>query len=826
MIYPKDFENKIGFDAIRSVLSDFCDSALGKAEVMNMTFSSDLKTIKFNLSCVNEMVDIHKNFLPYSKPSSINIIPFLNELKAANSFVSAEKLFKILTVIDSFGEIRNFFDNQVQDETPIFVALNSLIRNLKHFSNISKSISYSINKFGEIKDSASPELYNIRQNIKIAQGSVHSVMRRIMEKAISSGIIESDVSHSVRDGRLVIPVVSSKKRLINGIIHDESATGKTVYIEPAEVVEASNHLRELRLDEKREETKILISISDIIRPYIDDIEKSCYILGKLDFIDAKAKFALEYNASLPHISDCPELEWYGAVHPGLMMSLKESGRKVVPLTLHLEKSKRILIISGPNAGGKSVTLKTVACVQYMFQCGVLPTLNYNSHMGIFKNIFIDIGDEQSFENDLSTYSSHLRNMKFFLQYATRATLVLADEMGSGTEPLIGGALAQSILAKLGIAGCFGIITTHYQNLKTFAETTPGFVNGAMLYDRAKLEPTFQLSVGNAGSSFAFDIAYKMGLPKEVIDSAKEIAGEDSVNMDKYLSDIARDKKYWANKRQNIKEKESKLDNLIAQYEQEAQDLSSKRINIIKDAEKEAKTIIDSANAKIERTILEIRKVQAEKEKTKALRKELNDFSKEKKFDDNSNQKNTVKITESKLLSQSKKRINKEKKSKLSKLEEIASKKIEPGDFVKLDNGNSVGQVISISNSKADVAFGLMRMQVNLSRLKITSKPKQSSANANVSVSLITSADSRERQLNFKNEIDVRGMRGDEAIQAITYFIDDALQFNATRVRILHGTGHGILKTLIRQQLSANPAVTNFEDEDIRFGGAGITVVDL
>lgn len=375
----------------------------------------------------------------------------------------------------------------------------------------------------------------------------------------------------MRDGRLVIPVAAGLKRQINGIVHDESATGKTVFIEPAEVVEANNRLRELQMDEKREETAILIAITDEVRPLADDICQSCRVAASLDFINAKAVFASDVNASLPHIEDKQELEWYHAVHPGLFMSLREHNREVVPLNIALTPEKRILIISGPNAGGKSVTLKTVAVVQYMMQCGLLPTLYDNSHMGIFRNLMIDIGDEQSFENDLSTYSSHLRNMRFFLQHANRSTLLLADEMGSGTEPQIGGAMAQAILEQLGRSHCMGVITTHYQNLKTFADNAEGFVNGAMLYDRAHLAPTFQLSIGNPGSSFAIDIAHKMGLPKDVIEEAKRIVGEDYVNLDKYLSDIARDRKYWANKRQNIREKENKLDNLLSKYEEVAGD---------------------------------------------------------------------------------------------------------------------------------------------------------------------------------------------------------------------------------------------------------------
>lgn len=821
MIYPEDFESKIGFDTIRTLLSSMCESRLGRDEVANMQFSFDFTQVLHSLNCVNEMMKIRNSALPYFRPSSIDILPALSQLKLSNSFVPANQMFEILTVLESFEGVKKFFDSQKGEEGsgPLFPSLQKVIETLTLFPEFVSLLSNAVNKFGELKDTASPALYDIRKDIKQAQGSMHRAMSKVMDRAVAAGLIDPDVSPSIRNGRLVVPVNAAQKRQISGIIHDESASGKTVYIEPAEVVEASNRLRELQMDEKREETKILVSLADSLRPCLEIIRESCFVMGRLDFIDAKARLAIDLGANLPNISSKPELEWYSARHPGLILSLRNSGRNVVPLTLTLNPDKRILIISGPNAGGKSVTLKTVACVQYMLQCGLLPTLNDNSHVGIFKNIFIDIGDEQSFENDLSTYSSHLKNMRFFVNKVNRFTLLLADEMGSGTEPVIGGAIAQAILDNIAKSGCFAIVTTHYQNLKTFADETPGFINGAMLYDRAKLQPTFQLSVGNAGSSFALDIAYKMGLPKEIIEKAKNIVGDEYISLDKYLSEIARDKKYWSNKRQNIREKEAKLDKLLSKYETEAGDLASQRKAIINEAKAEAKEILKTANARIERTILEIRNAQAEKEKTKRLRKELQQFADENiNSDDKTDSRFVIKD-----LSRNKR--NKEKTVE-SQPKSIVKREIDLGDYVILDNGTTPGQVMSISGKKADVAFGALRTTVELSRLKITSKPKSSALTEKFTISSSTSDDSRRRQLNFKTEIDVRGMRADEAIQAVTYFLDDAIQFNAGRVRILHGTGHGILRQLIREQLRANPAVRGFADEDIRLGGAGITVVEL
>lgn len=785
-----------------------------------MSFMTDFNLVLHSLNSVVEMSSIRSQGLPFPTPCAHDVLPYLSEIRAQNSFMSAERLYKLLVMLESFSEIRAFFSDYTEEESdkPAFPNLLSDIDALSEFPELVRTLSRAINKFGEIKDNASPALFDIRQSIKSAQGSMQRAMRRIFDSAVAAGIVDKDSAPSIRDGRLVIPVAAGLKRKINGIVHDESATGKTVFIEPAEVVEAGNRLRELELDEKREETAILIDLANAVRPLADDIADGCRILGKLDFINAKSALAEQLGANMPHIENKPEIEWYHAFHPALFISLRQHNRKVVPLDLHLSYDKRILIISGPNAGGKSVCLKTVATVQYMMQCGLLPTLYDNSHMGFFDSIFIDIGDEQSFENDLSTYSSHLRNMRFFLKHANRKSIILADEMGSGTEPQIGGAMAQAILDQLASSDCFGVVTTHYQNLKTFAENKPGFVNGAMLYDRARLEPTFQLSVGNPGSSFAIDIAYKMGLPKSVVDEAKRIVGEDYVNLDKYLSDIARDRKYWANKRQNVREKENKLDSLLSKYEEVAGDLKSQRKAILDDARKEAKEILSEANARIERTILEIRKVQAEKEKTKLLRKDLKEFI--DSADSNQNVDDAPKqIKELKHKSRKPKKLE-------SAPTPVVQKKIEVGDFVTLDGSNTPGEILSINGKKAEVAFGALRTFVEIARLKLSKRPKVNALTSVSSISSSTFEDSRERQLNFKNEIDVRGMRADEAIQAVTYFLDDAVQFSANKVRILHGTGHGILKTLIRQQLKANTAVDSFGDEDIRFGGAGITVVNL
>ncbi len=820
-VNSKEIETKLGFDTIRAEIASLCSSRMGKDAVEAMSFSSDYKTILILLRQTNEMLSLIKSGSDLPGSNVYDVIPYLNEIKASGSFMAADRLNALGKMLASISEVRNFFSRSDDDGvTPLYPELKKEFEGLVSFPAIELEIERCVNRFGEIKDNASPELSEIRRSISSANGSIARAMRRVLDRAAAEGIVDKDVAPSMRDGRMVLPVSAAMKRRVNGIVHDESATGKTVFIEPAEVVEAGNRLRELQMEERREIIRILISIADIIRPDIDIIEAGCLSIGYLDFIKAKAQFAAKVNASLPHIEKRPEIDWFNAYHPVLFMTLQQQGRSVVPMNLHLDSKHRFLIISGPNAGGKSVALKTVGIVQYMMQCGVLPTLYDNSHMSIFDNILVDIGDEQSMENDLSTYSSHLRNMKEFLRNSGPTSLVLADEMGSGTEPQIGGALAQAILFRLGESGCFGIVTTHYQNLKTFADETDGFINGAMLYDRQHLRPTFQLSVGNPGSSFAIEIARNIGLPIEVIDMAKNLVGSDYVNSDKYLLDIARDRKYWSNKRQSIKEKEQHLDKLLEKYEDTASDLKQKRAEILKDAREEAREILKTANARLEKAIRDIRNVEAEKERTKQIRRELEDYKESLK-----------EPTEDKSVPEALKPLK--HKSKKSREESINKNKpdaakleLAAGDWVKMDGSGSAGQIISVKGKKAEVAFGPLRTTVDISRLSSAPKPKQSAASQSLSVSSQTSEDSRRRQLNFKNEIDVRGMRADEAIQAVTYFLDDAVQFSAGKVRILHGTGHGILKTLIREQLRVNPNVTSFHDEDIRFGGAGITIVNL
>ncbi len=813
MIYPETFEQKIGFTAVRDMVKNHCVSTLGIEYCNEMSFSSDYDNVSRRLSSTAEMLAIINGEEVLPLGNIHDVTPSLKAIRVPGTFIVAQELLKVRQSLGAIIEIASFFSRRREDDKSPYPILDALAQQLSPFPLITNAIDRILDRFGNVKDSASPELAEIRHSLAATSGTINSIMRRVMARAQQAGYLEADTAPSMRDGRLVIPVAPMNKRKINGIVHDESASGKTIYIEPAEIVEANNRIRELQMEEKREITRILTVISDEMRPHIDEMLYSYSILGEIDFIHAKAKFAHEIGANKPSINAEPELEWYHACHPVLLQSLQRQGKEIVPLDITLSQENRILIISGPNAGGKSVCLKTVGIVQYMSQCGLLPPLYENSHIGIFDDIFIDIGDDQSIEDDLSTYSSHLRNMKYCVTKGKSKTLVLIDEFGGGTEPQIGGAIAQAILRQFNNNKMWGVITTHYQNLKHFAEDTPGLINGSMLYDRHLMQPMFKLSIGNPGSSFAIEIARKTGLPAEIIADAEEIVGSDYINLDKYLLDITRDKRYWENKRTAIRQKEKKLEQLLEQYEQDATTLREKRREIISEAKTEAQRILDSSNASIERTIHDIKRAQADKEKTIEARRRLQ-------------QEKAQLMAEEKhehpLLHKAPKA--KKKQSQPSLKEE--KRQLCVGDNVKLDGQGTVGKILEIQGKNAVVLFGMLKTTVKIDRLKHTDAQPKSSEKQSSFVSSATTDSMRDRQLNFKQEIDVRGMRVDEAVQAITYFIDDAIQFNARQVRVLHGTGTGALKQYLRQYLDTVNGVRSYRDEHVQFGGAGITIIEL
>lgn len=820
MIYPGNFESKIGFDTVRQMVAAKCSSRLGINLVNEMSFTTNFDTISLNLGRVDEFRRIIVNADDFPSGPIKDITERLKEIRPEGTYLTASEIVDLTISLGTMASIVSFFRSKRQgdDNSTPYPLLDEISSALDAFPSIGRQAMAIVDRWGNIKDTASPELAEIRHNLNRMGGSINAAMRRVISAAVKDGLVDNDISPTMRDGRLVLPISPMYKRRIPGIVHDESTTGKTIFIEPAEVVEANNRIRELKLEEHREEIRILTAFAALLRPHLDALSNSYSILGLFDFIRAKALWAVEIKASMPHLSRQPELEWYHACHPVLRQRLIEKGRSIVPLDITLTAEQHLLVVSGPNAGGKSVTLKTVAIVQYMLQCGLLPSLYDNSHMGVFENIFIDIGDDQSLEDDLSTYSSHLRNMKYFLNRGNKSTLLLIDEFGAGTEPQIGGAIAQALLAEFNRKHMWGVVTTHFQNLKKFAGETPGLINGSMLYERREMRPLFQLSIGQPGSSFAIEIARKTGLPESIIGAAGDIVGSDYLNLDKYLLDIARDRRYWENKRRQIKEKEKKVDDALERYQADADNLRSKRHEIIEQARQEAKKILDGSNAAIERTIHDIRRAQAEREMTIEARRRL---EQEKRQLTQSNDAQHPLIEKA-----DRKRGRNASKPKVKESAMIEKSELKPGDNVLLDGSGTPGTIEEIRGKDAIVIFGQIKTTVKLARLTPTLRKPASGLKKPTLSSSATSEESRQRQLRFNHEIDVRGMRVDEALQAVTYFIDDAVQFNASRVRILHGTGTGALRQYIRQYLATVPAVRHFADEDVRFGGAGITVVDL
>lgn len=836
MIYPLNFEQKIGFDQIRTLIKNKCLCTLGHEKVDEMSFSDDFDNVNSLLDQVTEFMQIIQGENEFPSQNFFDVRPSLKKIRIEGMYMNEAELFDLRRSLETIREIILFLqkDDETDDDGNYtnnhYPNLRKLAEDIMVFPQLTAKINNILDKFGKIKDNASPELLNIRRELASTAGSISRSLNSILRQAQSEGYVDKDVTPTVRDGRLVIPVAPGMKRKIRGIVHDESATGKTVFIEPAEVVEANNRIRELEGEERREIIRILTEFSKEIRPHVPAIMVSYEFLAKIDFIRAKALFSIDIKASKPAMENSRTIDWFDAIHPLLRINLEKHNKKVVPLEIALNSKDRILLISGPNAGGKSVCLKTVGLLQYMLQCGIPVPMNERSHAGIFSSIFIDIGDEQSIEDDLSTYSSHLTNMKNMMKYCNDSSIILIDEFGGGTEPQIGGAIAEAVLKRFNNKKTFGVITTHYQNLKHFAENNEGVINGAMLYDRHEMRALFQLQIGNPGSSFAVEIARKIGLLEDVIADASEIVGSEYIQSDKYLQDIVRDKRYWETKRQNIRKREKQMEDTISRYEKEMEELAKSRKEILKKAKEEAEKILQESNARIENTIRTIKEAQAEKERTRLARQELTDFRREVEELEKAAMEEKIAQKMEKLREKQERRKEKKEK-KANETKEPVIPKVKPintGDYVRIKGQTSTGQVMEINGKNAVVMFGLMKTNVKTERLEHADAPKPTATSpAKASfVSSATQSSMYDKKLNFKHEIDVRGMRGDEAIQAVTYFIDDAILVGAKNVRILHGTGSGILRTLIRQYLATVPGVSSFHDEHVQFGGAGITVVNI
>ncbi|MCI6306873.1 MAG: Smr/MutS family protein [Prevotella sp.] len=841
MIYPSNFENKIQFSEIRSLLKGYCLCQLGKDKVDEMAFSGDVAVINTMLRQTREFRRLQEESDDFPLQFFFDMRESVKRIRLEGTHLEENEIFDLRRSLETVAAIVRFLDRGSDEGVYDYPTLHELTDGVLTFPEILRRIDQILDKYGKVKDSASPALADIRMQLHKAEGSVSRTLYSILRAAQSEGLVDKDVTPTVRDGRLVVPIAPGLKRKIKGIVHDESSTGKTVFVEPTEVVEANNRIRELEAEERREVVRILVDFTKLVRPYVNEIIYAYLLLAEIDFIRARAEFAVLVGGIEPEVQAAPVIDWISSRHPLLWLALKKQDKPVVPLDITLTRDRHILIISGPNAGGKSVCLKTVGLLQYMLQCGLSVPMSERSTVGVFKNLMIDIGDEQSIENDLSTYSSHLLNMKNMMRQANDGTLLLIDEFGTGTEPQIGGAMAEAVLNQFVKKQAWGVITTHYQNLKHYADSHDGIANGAMLYDRHEMRPLFQLAIGQPGSSFAIEIARKTGIPEEVIKEASEMVGSDYIQSDKYLQDIVRDKRYWENKRQNVHQREKELERTVARYEKEIADLEQSRKDILRKAKEQAEELLKESNKKIENAIREIRESQAEKEETKRIREELNEFKAgvseiDAKANDDLIAKKIRQIQERKERHKKHKDEKAERERQAAaKLREAASKaakkegrNLEVGDSVKIRGLSTVGKIESMDGKNATVIFGGMRTKMPASRLEYVdmAEAKKEDVAPVFNVSRETRETIDNRKLNFHQDLDVRGMRGDEALNAVMYFIDDACLVGMSRVRILHGKGNGILRQLIRQYLATVPSVTSFRDEHVQFGGAGITVVDI
>ena len=839
MIHPEKIEPKIGFDKIREMISAKCGTEYGRHRVEEESFSTNRREIELRLNLTDKMrlIQIFESSFPDS--GFIDCIPFLVPLQAGYSHIDIVSLAKLRDTLETLRKILNFFKNTGEGEYP---HLKKMSEPIFTFPEVSRRIDTILDRFGEIRDNASDALFEIRRSIREKEGTISRRIQAILRRAQEDGVVEEDASVSLRDGRMLIPVAVGNKKKIPGFVYDESASGKTAFVEPMEIVELNNQVRELHFAQQREILRILTEFTDFLRPYLPDLIASAEYMGELDFISAKAMVASRFAAGKPVISTSGEIRLQRARHPLLEENLKKEGKKIVPLDLQLNPDKRILLISGPNAGGKSVCLKTVGLLQYMLQWGMLISTSESSELPIFKDIFIDIGDNQSIENDLSTYSSHLLNMKNILDEAGDKSLVLIDEFGSGTEPAAGGAIAEEILSELERRGCYGVITTHYTNLKFYAGNSTGVINGAMLFDVQKIEPLFKLEIGLPGNSFAFELARKMGLPESIVHGAEERAGSDFVTIERNLRKIARNKKQLEERLARIKSTDKTLENITEKYEKELGDIKSVRKGIIDEAKREAQEILAQANKKIEATIKEIKESQAEREMTKVARKSLTLFQEELSSDaktktDEDIDRKMAQIIERKKRQQErkeqreKKRGSEEVQQAQQVIKEVEKEKtpveLAAGVKVKVKGSDLVGEIVKVSGKNVSVAIGEIITKMAINKVEpISGKQYKDHFKPAERKSVYSGSSISERRLNFNPNIDIRGKRLDEAIEIVTRFIDDAIMVDMGQVSILHGKGNGVLREEIRKYLKITPGVKSFRDEHIERGGTGITIVEL
>ncbi|HON19106.1 MAG TPA: Smr/MutS family protein [Salinivirgaceae bacterium] len=818
MLYPDDIEKKLGFDALRQRLFEHCLSPQGRDCVAAMRFMVNPESIREAQQSTAEFLQLLRMGEEFPDEHYYDLRPVLNRIRPAGTYLQPEEVFQLKMSLGTIREIIRFFSNKERRQR--YPKLSETADRLQFHEIVYAEADRIVDKTVTIRDNASTELQRIRRTIQQKQDQVSKVVHQIFKSIQSSGWTEKESLPVIRDGRLMIPVLAPFKRQIKGIVHDESTTGKTVFIEPVEAVELNNTIKEYQAEEKREIRRILIAFADEVRPYIADLIETYQEMGFFDFTRAKAKLANDMEANAVEVANLPVIRLIEAKNPLLWFSLKREGKTVVPLTLSLTENQRIMLISGPNAGGKSVAMKTVGLLQYMLQCGMLLPAQPDSSLGVFRNIFVDIGDDQSIENDLSTYSSHLQHMKTMLRYGDEKSLILIDEFGSGTEPVIGGAIAEAVLHQLNNQRVFGVVTTHYSNLKHYASQTPGVVNAAMMFDMRRIEPTFRLEQGKPGGSFAIEIAHKIGLPVEIINDAKQRAGEQHANFDKHLREIQRDKKYWEEKRDKIRLEQKQLEELLQKqitYLEEAKQLKKE---ITEKARQEFEQRLKEANRQIENLIRELREAQASKDKIKEVKEKLQDLK-----NTFSNLPESDEDSISRRLSGAKKVASKHQLSVESAQPEQEQKPLEKSDYVRLEGQTTIGQIVEISEKTAVVAFGQFITTVDPK--KLSPVPAQEARKAlRQAKSMEYTRELSKKRLSFKPHIDVRGHYPDEALMIVSELIDNALMFGVKEVKILHGRGNGVLRSVIRDYLKTQPSVIEFSDEHVELGGDGITVVRL
>jgi DNA mismatch repair protein MutS2 len=825
MIYPDNFEQKVGFDRIRRQVAGMCTTTGGREKLAEETFSTKACEIEQRLGLCDELRQIFTFEGGFPGGEFTDTADIVRKARIEGAFLEIEDIRTLHRALVSVAEVTGFIVGRAASRYPL---LRELTSGIESFPAIVARIEGLIDRFGKIRDNASPELADIRRTIRSREGEVSKRMQRVLAEAQKAGIVEGDATLSVRDGRTVIPVSAGNKKKLPGFIHDESGSGKTFYIEPVEIVEINNELKELEYAERREIVRILTAFTDEVRPELDGIARSGDYLTSIDLIRAKARWAVENGAVKPILSEDGRLVLRQARHPLLAQTLRREKKEIIPLDVSLSPTERIIIISGPNAGGKSVSLKTVALLQYMFQCGFAVPALENSEMPVFRSLFIDIGDEQSIDNDLSTYSSHLLNMKQMLSAADNRSMVFIDEFGSGTEPVIGGAIAESVLERLVERGAYGVITTHYSNIKYFASNHAGVTNGAMAFDVQNIRPLFRLEKGKPGSSFAIEIARKIGLPEELIHAASDKAGSDHISLERQLREIARDRRYWETKRDKIRVADRRVEELEGDYAARLAAIKAERAEIIRSAKDEAKTLITEANKQIENTIRTIRESEADRELTRLARREIDDFREKLEVETPADieKQQQIDAEMERVLRRQRQRAERKKEPKAEKPKPAPPKpkEIEAGAKVRIKGQETVGEVTEVKGNKATVAFGQILSTVAKERLEVISAGEYKAQTRPTAPRTRVSSDISERKLQFSPRLDVRGLRPTEAIEEVEDFIDNALMIGVNGVTILHGKGTGALKQEIRRYLRGIPSVESALDDHADRGGAGITVV--